>query len=60
VAAGDGFTVTAGCDKRSETCKAKFNNLLSFRGFPHMPGDDWAAGYVNQKGEHDGGSLFGR
>jgi uncharacterized phage protein (TIGR02218 family) len=57
---GDGFTVTAGCDKRMETCKAKFNNLLNFRGFPHMPGDDWAAGYVKQEGEHDGGSLFRR
>lgn len=60
VTAGDGFTVTAGCDKRIETCKGKFNNLMNFRGFPHMPGDDWAASYVNQKGNHDGGSLFRR
>lgn len=60
VSAGDGFTVTAGCDKRIETCKAKFDNLISFRGFPHMPGDDWAAGYVQQEGEYDGGSLFRR
>ena len=60
VSAGDGFTVTAGCDKRRETCRAKFDNLLNFRGFPHMPGDDWAAGYVDNGGEHDGGSLFRR
>ncbi len=60
VAPGDEFTVTAGCDKRIETCKAKFDNVASFRGFPHMPGDDWATGYVNQEGEHDGGSLFRR
>lgn len=60
VTVGDGFTVTAGCDKRLETCKAKFDNLLNFRGFPHMPGDDWTAGYLKEKGEHDGGSLFGR
>lgn len=60
VNAGDGFTVTAGCDKRLETCKAKFDNLLNFRGFPHMPGDDWSAGYVRQEGEHDGGSIFRR
>lgn len=60
VTPGDAFTVTAGCDKRMETCRAKFNNLLNFRGFPHMPGDDWAAGYVKQEGEHDGGSLFRR
>lgn len=60
VAAGDGFTVTAGCDKTAETCRDRFANLLNFRGFPHMPGDDWAAGYVGTGGEHDGGSLFGR
>lgn len=60
VAAGDGFTVTAGCDKRRETCNEKFGNLLNFRGFPHMPGDDWATGYVENGGEHDGGSLFRR
>lgn len=57
---GDAFTVTTGCDKRRETCKAKFSNLMNFRGFPDMPGDDWAAGYVKNGGEHDGGSLFGR
>lgn len=60
VVLGDQFTVTAGCDKTMQTCKDKFANLLNFRGFPHMPGDDWAAGYVNTDGEHDGGSLFGR
>lgn len=60
VLAGDGFTITAGCDKTAETCKDKFSNLLNFRGFPHMPGDDWAASYVGTAGEHDGGSLFGR
>lgn len=60
VVAGDGFTITAGCDKVLETCISKFDNLLNFRGFPHMPGDDWAAGYVNTGGQHDGGSLFRR
>ncbi len=34
------FTITAGCDKRFETCRAKFANTLNFRGFPHMPGND--------------------
>jgi uncharacterized phage protein (TIGR02218 family) len=60
VAAGDGFTVTAGCDKTRELCVGKFSNLLNFRGYPHMPGDDWAAGYVDAGGQHDGGSLFRR
>lgn len=35
-----GFTIFAGCDKRAETCRAKFANTLNFRGFPHMPGND--------------------
>ena len=37
---GGAFTVYAGCDKRFETCRAKFANTLNFRGFPHMPGND--------------------
>ncbi len=42
VAAGDAFTITAGCDKTFPTCKAKFANVTNFRGFPHIPGN----GYV--------------
>lgn len=38
-AAGDAFAVTAGCDKRVETCKARFSNVINFRGFPSMPGN---------------------
>lgn len=34
------FTITAGCDKRFDTCRSKFANTLNFRGFPHMPGND--------------------
>lgn len=37
---GQTFTVTAGCDKRVGTCHAKFANVVNFRGFPHMPGND--------------------
>jgi hypothetical protein len=39
--AGDAFTVTAGCDKHFATCQAKFANAVNFRGFPHMPGNDF-------------------
>jgi uncharacterized phage protein (TIGR02218 family) len=35
----------AGCDKRAETCRLKFANFLNFRGFPHVPGEDWLASY---------------
>jgi len=40
---GDAFTVTAGCDKRFSTCRQKFSNGVNFRGFPHMPGNDFVA-----------------
>ncbi|MEM7176580.1 MAG: DUF2163 domain-containing protein [Pseudomonadota bacterium] len=53
---GDQFVVVAGCDKRAETCRVKFDNILNFGGFPHMPGDDWVTGY-RSGGGHDGGSL---
>ncbi|KIQ01948.1 beta tubulin, autoregulation binding site [Agrobacterium tumefaciens] len=56
--AGDAFTVTAGCDKSFATCKAKFSNQLNFRGFPHMPGADFAYSYVTSRTQHDGGALF--
>jgi uncharacterized phage protein (TIGR02218 family) len=41
IAIGDTFIVSAGCAKRfTEDCKNKFNNVLNFRGFPHLPGSD--------------------
>ncbi len=38
---GQTFTVTAGCDKRVATCQSKFANVVNFRGFPDMPGNDF-------------------
>jgi uncharacterized phage protein (TIGR02218 family) len=58
VAVGDGFAVTAGCDKRFETCRDRFANAVNFRGFPHVPGDDWVAAYPVAGGRHDGGSRY--
>jgi uncharacterized phage protein (TIGR02218 family) len=40
-AAGDPVRLEAGCDKRLVTCRTKFNNVLNFQGFPHLPGEDW-------------------
>ncbi|MEM7668824.1 MAG: DUF2163 domain-containing protein, partial [Pseudomonadota bacterium] len=57
IAPGDQFEVEAGCDKRCDTCRVKSNNLINFRGFPHMPGDDFVAGY-RSGGGHNGGSLL--
>ncbi len=56
-AGGETFSVVAGCDKRFATCKAKFANSLNFRGFPHLPGNDSAYGYVVDGGQFDGGPL---
>jgi len=41
VAAGDRVRLLAGCDRRAETCRVKFDNILNFQGFPFLPGDDW-------------------
>lgn len=41
IAPGTMLRLVAGCDKRAETCRLKFDNFLNFRGFPHMPGTDW-------------------
>ena len=35
---GDTYTIRQGCDKNLLTCKNKFNNVVNFRGFPHIPG----------------------
>lgn len=58
VKAGDAVRVTAGCDKRFSTCKAKFSNGLNFRGFPHMPGSDFTYGYADGETVHDGRVLY--
>ena len=39
--APDQVRLIAGCDRRASTCRQKFNNFLNFRGFPHIPGEDW-------------------
>ena len=57
-APGHSFSVTAGCDKQFSTCQAKFDNVLNFRGFPHMPGNDFVLSYPNRDDvENDGSSL---
>ena len=43
---GDTFSVTAGCDKRFDTCRGRFDNVPNFRGFPHIPGNDFITRYA--------------
>jgi uncharacterized phage protein (TIGR02218 family) len=59
IMAGDTFRVTAGCDKTHAMCRARFANVANFRGFPHMPGNDFIIRMPRQ-GEPglDGGSFF--
>lgn len=60
VAAGDAFAVTAGCDKQFSTCREKFANGVNFRGFPHMPGNDFAMSYPRRNDpRNDGGRRGG-
>lgn len=56
VVAGDRFRVVAGCDKSAATCRTKFDNLVNFRGFPHLPGDDWVTAYPTDGAMNDGSS----
>jgi uncharacterized phage protein (TIGR02218 family) len=58
IAAGDAFVVTAGCDKAFATCHGRFANVVNFRGFPHIPGNDFVMSYPVAGGPgNDGSSL---
>lgn len=60
LAVDDTFVVTAGCDKRFATCRDRFDNVVNFRGFPQIPGNDFVIGYaVPGAPGNDGGSLAG-
>lgn len=52
---GAAIIVTAGCDKRFETCRAKFANAVNFRGFAQMPGVDAIIAPPAPGDVHDGG-----
>ena len=41
----------------AETCAAKFSNILNFRGFPHIPGQDAVMRYATADGGHEGAVL---
>jgi uncharacterized phage protein (TIGR02218 family) len=57
--AGDQVKLSVGCDKRASTCRAKFNNFINYRGFPHIPGQDWLMSYPVKSGSNTGGALKG-
>ena len=41
LAAGDRVRVFPGCDRRAESCRDRFSNMVNFRGCPHLPTEDW-------------------
>ncbi|MQQ06957.1 DUF2163 domain-containing protein [Epibacterium sp. SM1979] len=53
---GDQIRLEAGCDKRFETCRLKFNNLLNYQGFPDIPGEDWMVAVPRRDHANTGGS----
>lgn len=55
-APGDIVRIEAGCDKRPDTCRLKFDNFDNFRGFPDIPGEDWLMSYPVGAAVNDGGS----
>ncbi|MGR3435038.1 MAG: DUF2163 domain-containing protein [Shimia sp.] len=57
LAPGDRIRVTAGCDKRIDTCAARFSNVANFQGFPHIPGEDWLTAVPKASGANTGGRL---
>ncbi|MEP2785016.1 MAG: DUF2163 domain-containing protein [Pseudoruegeria sp.] len=57
VVTGDQILLQVGCDKRVETCRLKFLNYENYRGFPHIPGEDWMLSYPVQGDDNSGGKL---
>jgi len=56
VVPGDMVRLQAGCDKRMQSCRLKFNNLINYQGFPDIPGEDWVMSVPKQSGVNSGGS----
>jgi uncharacterized phage protein (TIGR02218 family) len=57
VVVGDALTALAGCDRSFATCKSKFANSVNFRGFPHIPGNDFILSYPQPGSVLDGAPL---
>ncbi|MEQ1902181.1 MAG: DUF2163 domain-containing protein [Devosia sp.] len=58
VIAGDTLTLTAGCDRRFATCRDRFANTVNFRGFPHIPGNDFVLRHPKPGSRLEGQALI--
>ena len=59
LAEGDMLRVEAGCDRQAATCRNKFDNMLNFQGFPHVPGESWMTAYPRAGQPNQGGRWRG-
>jgi uncharacterized phage protein (TIGR02218 family) len=57
LAVGDRVKLIVGCDKRFETCRTKFDNLINFQGFPDIPQEEWVLIHPTATRSRSGGSL---
>lgn len=57
VTVGDTLELFAGCDRRFSTCKSKYQNQINFRGFPHIPGNDFILKYPKEGDTLNGVAL---
>ncbi|QMV02859.1 DUF2163 domain-containing protein [Devosia sp. D6-9] len=54
---GNALVAYAGCDRRFSSCKSKFANAVNFRGFPHIPGNDFVMRYPKSGDVLEGQAL---
>jgi hypothetical protein len=47
-----------GCDRQLATCRERFDNVVNFRGLPHIPGSDFVLRVPKEGDALDGGALF--
>ncbi|WP_416881819.1 DUF2163 domain-containing protein [Marivita sp.] len=57
VAVGDRVKLIVGCDKRFETCRMKFDNVVNFQAFPDIPQEEWVMIHPTATRSRGGGSL---
>ncbi len=57
ISTGDRFSIVAGCDKLFPTCRSKFQNVTNFRGFPHIPGNDFAYRFARSGRANNGAPI---
>lgn len=58
IAVGDVVRVYVGCNKCFATCRDVFANQVNYRGFPHIPGNDFVLSSPEQHKVKDGSSLM--